>query len=195
MSQNQISYKLVLLGDSAVGKSSVVGRYVKNEFLDFEQPTIGAAFLTQTVKLATHKVKFEIWDTAGQERYRSLAPMYYKGAGAALVVYDITDTGTYDGAKKWITELQRQGDPDIIIALAGNKCDLELRRKVRTEEAKAYADENSLLFLETSAKTGENVDAVFRNIATKLPAKHPSIVADEQNIMLVDDSEMKRGCC
>merc|ERR1719249_6525 len=118
MAQPQISYKLVLLGDAAVGKSSVVGRFVKNEFLDFQQPTIGAAFLTQTVNLATHKVKFEIWDTAGQERYRSLAPMYYRGAGAALVVYDITNPESFAGAKSWVKELQRRGDPNVVIALA-----------------------------------------------------------------------------
>merc|ERR1711920_394306 len=179
MTQPQVSYKLVLLGDAAVGKSSVVGRFVKNEFLDFQQPTIGAAFLTQTVKLATHKVKFEIWDTAGQERYRSLAPMYYRGAGAALVVYDITDMETYSGAKKWVDELQRQGDPDIVIALAGNKCDLDLKRKVRTEEARTYAEENGLLYIETSAKTGQNVDAIFRMIAAKLPAQLPSMPPDK----------------
>jgi len=85
-----LNYKLVLLGDAAVGKSSSVERFVKNEFFEFQQPTIGAAFLTQTVALDDYIVKFEIWDTAGQERYRSLAPMYYRGAAAALVVYDIT---------------------------------------------------------------------------------------------------------
>eukprot|EP00494_Astrolonche_serrata_P003280 UN03286 len=92
---NTVSYKLVLLGDTSVGKSSCVGRFVKNEFLEYQQPTIGAAFLTQTVDLGSHVVKFEIWDTAGQERYRSLAPMYYGGAGAACVVYDITNYGSF----------------------------------------------------------------------------------------------------
>jgi len=120
-----VNFKLVLLGDTAVGKSSSVERFVKNEFFEFQQPTIGAAFLTQSVQLDDFIVKFEIWDTAGQERYRSLAPMYYRGAAAALVVYDITSYDSFRGAKTWIEELQRQGSSDIVIGLAGNKCDLE----------------------------------------------------------------------
>merc|ERR1719156_16625 len=191
-----VSYKLVLLGDAAVGKSSCVGRFVKNEFLDFQQPTIGAAFLTQTVDLGTHTVKFEIWDTAGQERYRSLAPMYYRGAGAALVVYDITDSDTFNGAKKWIEELQRQGDPDIVIALAGNKCDLDLKRKVASEEARNYADENSLLFFETSAKTGQNINETFRAIAEKLPAEKKDLDGSSKIQIVADRGpERKTGCC
>mmetsp|Transcript_7968 Transcript_7968/g.15575 ORF Transcript_7968/g.15575 Transcript_7968/m.15575 type:complete len:133 (+) Transcript_7968:57-455(+) len=98
----QNNFKLVLLGDAAVGKSSCVERFVKNEFFEFQQPTIGAAFLTQTIPLDEYIVKFEIWDTAGQERYRSLAPMYYRGAAAALVVYDITDSDSFAGARTWI---------------------------------------------------------------------------------------------
>lgn len=126
-------FKLVLLGDTAVGKSCLVVRFVRDEFFEFQEPTIGAAFLTQSVSLGDSTVKFEIWDTAGQERYRSLAPMYYRGAAAAIVVYDITNKESFNGAKSWVKELQRRGDPNVTIALAGNKADLESKRNVHKE--------------------------------------------------------------
>lgn len=162
-------FKLVLLGESAVGKSSLVLRFVKGQFHEFQESTIGAAFLTQTVCLDETTVKFEIWDTAGQERYHSLAPMYYRGAQAAIVVYDITNADTFARAKSWTRELQRQARPDIVIALSGNKSDLGARRAVEYEEANAYAEENGLLFMETSAKNANNVNEIFLAIARKLP--------------------------
>uniref|UniRef100_A0A3P9QFA0 small monomeric GTPase n=1 Tax=Poecilia reticulata TaxID=8081 RepID=A0A3P9QFA0_POERE len=160
-------FKLVLLGESAVGKSSLVLRFVKGQFHEFQESTIGAAFLTQTVCLDDTTVKFEIWDTAGQERYHSLAPMYYRGAQAAIVVYDITNTDTFTRAKNWVKELQRQASPNIVIALAGNKADIADKRAVEFQEAQTYADDNSLLFMETSAKTAMNVNEIFMAIASK----------------------------
>lgn len=162
-------FKLVLLGESAVGKSSLVLRFVKGQFHEFQESTIGAAFLTQTVCLDDTTVKFEIWDTAGQERYHSLAPMYYRGAQAAIVVYDITNQDSFGRAKTWVKELQRHASPNIVIALAGNKQDLATKRMVEFEEAQNYADENTLLFMETSAKTAMNVNDIFLAIANKLP--------------------------
>jgi len=162
-------FKLVLLGESAVGKSSLVLRFVKGQFHEYQESTIGAAFLTQTVCLDDTTVKFEIWDTAGQERYHSLAPMYYRGAQAAIVVYDITNPDTFERAKNWVKELQRQARSDIVIALAGNKSDLANRRMVEYDEASNYAEENSLLFMETSAKNANNVNEIFLEIARKLP--------------------------
>ncbi|KAK2579498.1 hypothetical protein KPH14_010809 [Odynerus spinipes] len=123
-------FKLVLLGESAVGKSSLVLRFVKGQFHEYQESTIGAAFLTQTVCLDDTTVKFEIWDTAGQERYHSLAPMYYRGAQAAIVVYDITNQDTFVRAQTWVKELQRQASPSIVIALAGNKADLTNKRQL-----------------------------------------------------------------
>lgn len=168
--QEDQPHKLVLLGDTAVGKTSCVERFVKDGFFEFQQPTIGACFLTQTVALETHVVKFEIWDTAGQERYRSLAPMYYRGASAALVVYDISSPSTLAVAKCCIEEIKEKGTNDeIILALAGNKVDMETRRKVPTAEAQEYATNNGLIFMEISAKTGANVREIFESIARKCP--------------------------
>jgi Ras-related protein Rab-5C len=188
-------FKLVLLGDSAVGKSSLVLRFVKKQFFEYQESTIGAAFLTQTVAVNDFVVKFEIWDTAGQERYHSLAPMYYRGAAAAIVVYDITNRQSFVRAKSWVKELQRQGNPNIVIALAGNKLDRQDQRSVDIEEAREYADTNSILFMETSAKTNHNVTEIFKTIARKLPKSQPN----RRNSGIVIDPELipdkQSGCC
>jgi len=193
-------FKLVLLGESAVGKSSLVLRFVKGQFHEYQESTIGAAFLTQTVCLDDTTVKFEIWDTAGQERYHSLAPMYYRGAQAAIVVYDITNQDTFSRAKTWVKELQRQASPNIVIALAGNKADLANKRAVETEEAQAYADENGLLFMETSAKTAMNVNDIFLAIAKKLPKTDQNAAgagsgAGRRGVDLTDNPQQSGGCC
>jgi len=191
-------YKLVLLGESSVGKSSLVLRFVKGQFLDFQESTIGAAFLTQTVCLNDTTVKFEIWDTAGQERYHSLAPMYYRGAQAAIVVFDITNAESFDKAKAWVGELQRQGSPNIVIALAGNKCDLANKRCVATASAQAYADENGCLFMETSAKSNTNVTELFVAIAKKLPRNQTPKQQVHSTLSLQatvpDEQEEGKGC-
>lgn len=170
-------------------------RFVNNDFQENKEPTIGAAFLTQKCNLPTRTIKFEIWDTAGQERFASLAPMYYRNAQAALVVYDVTKSSSLVKAQHWVAELQRQASPGIVIALVGNKVDLVNpgttsggeggaaeggegaeeeadegdARKVPTRTAKAYAEEEGLLFFETSAKTGEHVAEVFTAIANAIP--------------------------
>merc|ERR1712100_242591 len=160
MAHQTCHYKLVLLGNTAVGKSCLVVRFVRDEFFEFQEPTIGAAFLTQTLNLGDVSVKFEIWDTAGQERYRSLAPMYYRGAAAAIVVYDITNKDSFNGAKSWVKELQRRGDPNAVIVLAGNKTDLQSKRKIDYQEAQQYAEENGIMHIETSAKNDTNVKSL-----------------------------------
>ncbi|KAE8542824.1 hypothetical protein D1P53_000887 [Cryptococcus gattii VGV] len=119
-----VQVKLVLLGEAAVGKSSLVLRFTSGDFDENTSPTIGAAFLTQKCRLENRIVKFEIWDTAGQERFHSLAPMYYRNAQAAVVVYDITKAASLEKAKAWVKELQRQANANIVIALVGNKLDL-----------------------------------------------------------------------
>lgn len=163
--------KLVLLGDMGAGKSSLVLRFVKGQFFDYQESTIGAAFLTKT--LPDQQVKFEIWDTAGQERYHSLAPMYYRGAAAAVIVFDISSSDSFAKAREWVKELQRQGNPNMIMSLAGNKADLAESRQVSTEDAQAYADENGLVYWETSAKTNANVADLFEDIGKRLPRSAP----------------------
>jgi len=175
----QFQFKLVLLGESAVGKSSLVLRFVRDQFDDYRESTIGAAFLTQTVTVDEQTtVKFEIWDTAGQERYKSLAPMYYRNANCAVVVYDITQSASLQKARTWIRELQRQADPNILIYLCGNKLDLAANlRQVTQEEAQKYAEEEGLMWGEASAKSGDNVQNMFAEIAKKLPLNAPAPTA------------------
>lgn len=167
--RKEVQFKLVLLGNSSVGKTSLINRFTKDEFTEFEEPTIGASFLTKKVPLDDGStVKFDLWDTAGQERYKSLAPMYYKGAAAALVVFDVTAPESFEGAKDWVRELQQNAPPSIIIALAGNKVDLGNRR-VTTDQGKELAQRHSLMYFELSAKTGERVQEAFRELAKRLP--------------------------
>ncbi|PVU88928.1 hypothetical protein BB559_005318 [Furculomyces boomerangus] len=174
----QYQFKLVLLGESAVGKSSVVLRFVKDRFDEYKESTIGAAFLTKTIALENgDTVKFEIWDTAGQERYKSLAPMYYRNANCAVVVYDITQTTSFERAQSWIQELKKQADSNIIIALAGNKIDLSDKRTVSTIEGQNFAEENNLLFFETSAKESTKISDIFTQLANKL-VESRAIVAE-----------------
>jgi len=153
-----------------------------------------AAFLTQSVATGAATVKFEIWDTAGQERYRSLAPMYYRGAAAAIVVYDITNKDSFNGAKSWVKELQRRGDPNAVIALAGNKADLQSKRKIDYQEAQQYAEENGIMHIETSAKNDTNVKSLFHEIAQKLPSHAPQ--SDREAFPLIPPKPAEtKACC
>lgn len=185
------SFKLVLLGDMAVGKSSIVFRFVRNRFSDQMEPTIGAAFVTQSVELQNCVVKYEIWDTAGQERYATLAPMYYRAAPCAVVVYDITNAASFKRAKEWVEELKANGTQNCVIALAGNKTDLADARQVSIDEGKQFATERGLVFIETSAKSGDGVQDLFTNIAQLLPKGQ----ANQPAPNIFDDERKKKGCC
>eukprot|EP01086_Lenisia_limosa_P012027 TRINITY_DN3922_c0_g1_i1.p1 TRINITY_DN3922_c0_g1~~TRINITY_DN3922_c0_g1_i1.p1 ORF type:complete len:201 (-),score=53.74 TRINITY_DN3922_c0_g1_i1:52-654(-) len=174
-------YKVVLLGDSGTGKTCLTLRFVNNQFHVTCTPTIGAAFLAKTVKEGDSTFNLQIWDTAGQERFQSLAPMYYRGAQAAIVVFDITEENSFKRAKFWVNELKAKASSDVTISLAGNKSDLATLRQVSVEKAKEYAEEFGLPYFETSAKTGDNVEALFRSLVSGLRAPQPANVGVDIN--------------
>ncbi|KAK8574717.1 hypothetical protein V6N13_034034 [Hibiscus sabdariffa] len=185
----------VLLGDMGTGKTSLVLRFVKGQFLDQQESTIGAAFFTQILSVSEATVKFDIWDTAGQERYHSLAPMYYRGAAAAVVVYDISSLDTFARAKQWVQELQNQGNPNPVMALVANKSDLDSKREVQIQDAEEFAQEHGMFFMETSAKTAHNVNELFYEIAKKLAIAYSSKPSE---VNLNNETQERRGklfCC
>jgi len=163
--------KLVMLGDSGIGKTTVLLRLHKKQFFPQHNATIGTTFIVEQLIIEDTPVKFHIWDTAGSERYNALVPMYYRGAVAAIVMYCITSLDTFDRAKGWINELIREVEPRPVIALVGNKADLNEQRQVTYQMAEEYAQERNLLFTETSAKTGQNVMELFLMIASELIRK------------------------
>ncbi len=192
MSQN-INYKFVLVGDSAVGKSCVATRYINNNFYEFQEPTIGAAFLAKKLNINNKKIKIELWDTAGQERYRSLAPMYYRNASGALIIYDVTQKISFEGAKSWVEEILRKGAPNCIIALLGNKFDLKDEIKVTDNDINEYVSRHNLIHYYTSAKTGENINKVFENIINKL--LEDNNIGLKSNNLKINKTIKSNTCC
>ena len=164
-------FKIVLIGDSGVGKTNILSRYINNEFSLATQSTVGVEFGSKIIKKNGKVIKLQIWDTAGQERYKSITSAYYKGSKGAFVVYDITRKTTYDNIDKWIGELKTNGSEDVLIMLVGNKSDLEDKREVITEEVEKKAQEQKLAFCETSALNGKNVEYAFENLINEILKK------------------------
>lgn len=192
-SNNLVSYKIVILGQSSVGKSSIVTRFIHDRFDEFQESTIGAAFFSKVIENEGKSVKFDIWDTAGQERYRSLAPMYYRGAKFALVVMDITQGDSLISAKYWIEELQRNSDNNSNVMLVGNKSDMESEREISIEDAEYFSKEYDISYIEVSAKTGSNIDNIFENIYKQLIE---DIIEQEKNIKLdKEGTQTRKKCC
>jgi len=158
-----MSLKLVILGDACVGKSCLIKKFTTDRFQEFEEPTIGAAF--QAVKVSDSYLILEVWDTAGQERFRSLAPMYYRDASIALICYDITNKKSFESAKYWYKQIEENGDKDCIKIIVATKSDLYDQCEV--EEVERYLKSNNIsYFMETSSKTGKNINKLF-NLAAR----------------------------
>ncbi|KAJ1462868.1 small GTPase superfamily [Pelagophyceae sp. CCMP2097] len=180
--------KVVLLGDTGVGKSSLAQRFVTNSFRAFNESTIGASFMSKMITVDGKPVKMQIWDTAGQEKYHSLAPMYYRGAAAAVLVYDVSEPATFLRLQEWVRELRDQGPEHLVLTLAANKSDLQA--KVPTQKARDYAKTIGASFVETSAKEDQNVSELFTDIARHLPP-----VPQSEGAAFRIDTESPRGPC
>ncbi|KAK4408708.1 Ras-related protein RABA5b [Sesamum angolense] len=164
-------FKIVVIGDSAVGKSNLLSRFARDEFDHNSKATIGVEFQTQVVELDGKEVKAQVWDTAGQERFRAVTSAYYRGAVGALVVYDISRKTTFESVKRWLDELNTHCDTAVARMLVGNKCDLENIREVSVDEGKSLAEEEGLFFIETSALDSTNVNKAFEIVIREIYEK------------------------
>ncbi|KAK1418082.1 hypothetical protein QVD17_27221 [Tagetes erecta] len=202
-------FKLVLIGDSGVGKSNLLSRFAKNEFNLESKSTIGVEFATRSIRVDDKVIKAQIWDTAGQERYRAITSAYYRGAVGALVVFDTSRHVTFENVARWLKELRDHTDSNIVIMLVGNKADLRHLRAVPTDEAKAFAEKENTYFMETSALEALNVETAFTEVLTQIyhvvsrkaleGGDDPSAVPKGQtiNVGSKDDASAvkKVGCC
>lgn len=201
-------FKVVLIGDSGVGKSNLLSRFTRNEFCLESKSTIGVEFATRTIQVDGKTIKAQIWDTAGQERYRAITSAYYRGAVGALLVYDITKNATFDNVKRWLRELRDHADSNIVIMLVGNKSDLNHMRAVSIDDAQDFAEKEGLSFMETSALESTNVEKAFQSILTEIYqiVKRKSLAAEEAasavpnqgtpiNVGDPETSAKKRSCC
>lgn len=164
-------FKLLLIGDSGVGKSCLLLRFADDTYTESYISTIGVDFKIRTIELEGKTIKLQIWDTAGQERFRTITSSYYRGAHGIIVVYDITDQETFNNVKQWLQEIDRYACENVNKLLVGNKCDLTAKRAVETATAKEYADQLGIPFLETSAKSSANVEQAFLTMASEIKSR------------------------
>ncbi|CAL9214316.1 Small GTPase [Arabidopsis thaliana x Arabidopsis arenosa] len=202
-------FKVVLIGDSGVGKSNLLSRFTRNEFCLESKSTIGVEFATRTLQVEGRTVKAQIWDTAGQERYRAITSAYYRGALGALLVYDVTKPTTFENVSRWLKELRDHADSNIVIMLIGNKTDLKHLRAVATEDAQSYAEKEGLSFIETSALEALNVEKAFQTILSEIYRiiSKKSISSDQTtananikegqtiDVAATSESTAKKPCC
>ena len=182
-------FKIVLIGDSGVGKTNILSRYLTNEFSLTTQATVGVEFGSKIIKKGEKLIKLQIWDTAGQERYKSITSAYYKGAKGAFVVYDISRKSTFDNVDKWINELKNNGSEDVFILLVGNKSDLNDQREISEEEVKKKAEVYNIAFCETSALKGNNIEFAFESLIDKITEK----LEKEKEILGKNISKIEEG--
>jgi Ras-related protein Rab-6A len=178
---NQAKHKLVFLGDIYVGKTSIINRFMYESFDTNYQATIGIDFLSKTLYLDDRTVRLQLWDTAGQERFRSLIPNYIRDSSVAVVVFDITNRQTFTNCDKWVEDVKNERGNDAVVVLVGNKIDKPEERTVTSEEAQQKAKSLDAVYIETSAKTGDNVKQLFKQIATTLPGDKPQALTPGPN--------------
>jgi len=174
-------FKYIIIGDTGVGKSCLLLQFTDSRFQPVHDLTIGVEFGARMIEVANEPVKLQIWDTAGQESFRSITRSYYRGAAGALLVYDITRRETFSHLTRWLEEARQNSHSSMVIMLIGNKSDLDHRRQVSEEEGAAFAQENGLIFMETSAKSAANVEEAFIQTATEIHSKIQSGIYDVNN--------------
>ena len=170
----EMMVKIILIGDSGVGKTNIMSKFLKNQFMEESKATIGVEFGSKLFNHEGHKIKAQIWDTAGQEKYKAITGAYYKGSKGALVVYDITQKKTFENIEKWVNDLKVAGDPKITIILIGNKSDLEDKRQVLKDQGEEKARSFGCAFLETSAYSGDNIEKAFNLMIKEIYEKFSS---------------------
>ena len=168
----EMMFKVVLVGDSSVGKTNIMSKYLKNEFHEDSKATVGVEFGSKQFTIEGHQIKAQIWDTAGQERYKAITSAYYKGAKGAFVVYDITRKQSFDSVDKWINDLKAAADKKLSIIIIGNKCDLEDQREITKEQGEEKAKSFGFSFIETSALSGENLEKGFEMLIKEIYQKY-----------------------
>lgn len=194
-------FKLLLIGDSGVGKSCLLLRFADHTYTESYISTIGVDFKIRTIELDGKTIKLQIWDTAGQERFRTITSSYYRGAHGIIVVYDVTDAESFNNVKQWLNEIERYACENVNKLLVGNKCDLKQKKTVDTETAKDFADKLEIPFLETSAKNATNVEKAFMTMASEIKntvAKQPNVKAGDKPTVEVGggaDVSSSGGCC
>ena len=191
-------YKVLLLGDSTVGKTCFLLRYCDKTFQEAHLSTIGLDYRLKSMTLQSGKnIKLQIWDTAGQDRFRAITKNYYKGANGIILIYDVTNRQSYENVKNWITQIREEANPNVVIYLAGNKVDVSEEQKVvKTEDGKKIADEFNLPFYETSAKNGVNINKIFEELVEKVDEIYSKIEVPkmEQKNKLYN-GKTKKACC
>ena len=180
-------FKIVLIGDTSVGKTNILSKYLKGEFDPKSKSTVGVEFGVKNFKIENNIVKVQIWETAGEERYRSITNAYYKGAKGSLLVYDITNKKSFENVEKWISDLKANADEDISMILLGNKTDLEDTRVVTTEEGKNKAEFYNLTFMETSALNGNNIQEAFNELIMDVYKRNHELLENQAKAEIIRD--------
>ena len=180
-------FKIVLIGNTSVGKTNILSKYLTDQFDPDSKATVGVEFGTKNFKIENNIVKVQIWDTAGQERYRSITNAYYKGAKGSLLVYDITNKKSFDDLDKWILDLKTNGDDNLSLILLGNKSDLEDKRVISTEEGKNKAEFYKCSFFETSALNGNNIEKAFSELIMDVYKNNHEIFEKQANVKIDND--------